>query len=130
MIEHIRLLRQAQFSRFAVVGVMNTVVGYLAFVFALWLSGGISWIGVLSANVAGVSNSYLWNSRWTFQVKRKKNYVVAIKFVSVYAFNMLINEALLQILHTEGLRLTIAQVPSLFITTFISYLAHKFWTFR
>lgn len=63
----------AQFSRFVVVGFMNTAIDFLVLNLLMWQTGIYSgrWIILLNtiAFGAAVTNSYFWNKYWTFKAK-------------------------------------------------------------
>ena len=65
-----------QFLKFALVGVLNTVVDFLVFQL---LNLTLGWIGYS----AGVLNSYFWNSRWTFRKEHQRSAREAAAFVVV-----------------------------------------------
>ena len=55
-----------QFLKFSVVGVTNTVVGFV--VFYLLTRRGVNYIiAQVISYTAGILNSYIWNSFWTFR---------------------------------------------------------------
>ena len=70
-----------QLSRFGMIGILNTILGYGLFVIFLnWCS--YFWALVFS-HIIAVTHSYLWNRFWTFKSYRNplKEF---IKFNSVY----------------------------------------------
>lgn len=60
-----------QFIRFAIVGVINTLVDFAVFQ-ALNLLLGWVYAAQVLGYAAGVINSYLWNSAWTFREQRRR----------------------------------------------------------
>jgi putative flippase GtrA len=60
-----------QFSKFAIVGVLNTVVDFLVLNALLWATGIREGLGLLALNTvaftAALLNSYGLNKRWTFR---------------------------------------------------------------
>jgi putative flippase GtrA len=108
----LRSLLRDQRIRFLMVGATNTVVGYLLYS-VLWLTLG-SFIGYLGA---------LYGS-----------YVLPIDFIrfqGVYIIALAINTVALpfavEILHWSPL---VAQFVIVAITTIVSYMGHKFFSFR
>ena len=60
-----------QFLKFALVGVLNTVVDFLVFqLFNLTL--GWMYLAQVIGYCAGILNSYFWNSRWTFRKEHRR----------------------------------------------------------
>lgn len=71
-----------QFLKFAVVGVLNTVVDFLVFQL-LNLTIGWIYVAQVIGYSAGVLNSYFWNSRWTFRKEHKRSAREAASFLVV-----------------------------------------------
>ena len=65
-----RTLRQM--AKFAVVGVLNTLVDFAVFQ-ALNLTLGWVYAAQVIGYTFGVINSYLWNSNWTFRAQRTRS---------------------------------------------------------
>lgn len=118
-----------QGSRFLVVGVLNTCVGVGTFYLLLWL-GFHYLIALTLSHIVGVTHSYIWNRRWTFRSSAPPARELP-KFLTVYGVTYVVNFILLVAL-VEGARIppAIAQLVALFVTTVISFLSHKFWSFR
>ncbi|MBY9077520.1 GtrA family protein [Paenibacillus sp. CGMCC 1.18879] len=118
-----------QSFRFIVVGVLNTIVGFLVFAGYLHFIGDNYFYALLTSHIIGVIHSYIWNNRWTFSVKRFSLQSV-IKFILIYTITFIINYLLLSLfVSIMGLNKLIAQLISLFITTLISFFGHKYWSF-
>lgn len=119
-----------QSIKFIIIGVLNTVVGFLAYASYIYLIHNNYLQALIFSHVIGVANSYLWNNRWTFQQK-KYNAKSAIKFMSVYVVTFFVNLFLLSILvDTIEMNKLIAQAIALFLTTLVSFFGHKYWSFR
>ena len=71
-----------QFLKFALVGVLNTVVDFLVFQL-LNLTLGWTYLAQVIGYSAGVLNSYFWNSRWTFRKEHQRSAREAAAFVVV-----------------------------------------------
>lgn len=119
-------LRQA--VRFVLVGILNTIVGYGAFFILLNYFDYLA--ALLVSYGVGILHSFLWNKYWTF---RSGGVRIAefLKFNSVYVLSLVVNAAALAAL-VEVLRLDpkLGQLLLLPVTTLISYLGHKYWSFR
>ncbi|RCX19014.1 putative flippase GtrA [Fontibacillus phaseoli] len=116
--------------KFIIVGVLNTLVGFVVYAGFIQFVNRNYFIALVFSHIVGVAHSYLWNNKWTFG---QKNYQAksAAKFVVVYIFTFLVNLFLLFILvDTMGTNKLIAQGIALFITTLISFFAHKHWSFQ
>lgn len=71
--EHNAQARQtvSQFIKFALVGVMNTIVDFAVFQALNLLLGWVYFAQVIGY-CCGLVNSYLWNSSWTFRQEKKR----------------------------------------------------------
>ena len=61
-----------QMAKFAIVGVLNTLVDFAVFQ-TLNLTLGWVYAAQVLGYTAGVINSYLWNSNWTFREQRTRS---------------------------------------------------------
>lgn len=121
-----------QSVKFIFVGIFNTVIGYLVYYFCLKVLN-FDYIKSLSISyLFGVIHSFFWNTYWTFQKVNRINILIRfLKFSSVYVISFLINLALLSLLvQFVGINSLVAQVISLIITTVITYIGHKHWSFK
>jgi putative flippase GtrA len=116
--------------KFLIVGALNTLVGFIVY-FICIKSYNIHYVtSLIISHIIGVIHSYFWNSRWTFRVK-----VVSIskisKFILVYSITFIINLLSLSIF-VDFLQIDkiTSQLFALTITTILSFLGHKYWSFR
>lgn len=120
----------SQTVRFLVVGILNTIVGYIIYFLCLRFFHLNYIISLLFAHILGVVHSYFWNSKWTFK-SGSYTYKNLAKFVGVYVSSFTINLLVLYIM-VDFLRINplFSQVVALFITTLISFVGHKYWSFK
>lgn len=78
--ESSRTLRQV--AKFAVVGVLNTIVDFAVFQ-TLNLTLGWVYAAQVIGYSFGVLNSYLWNSNWTFRAQRTRSFREIALFLAV-----------------------------------------------
>lgn len=118
-----------QFFRFVFVGVLNTIVGYGSYLILLYAQAHYL-IAMAGAHMIGVIHSYFWNKYWTFKSK-SKSYAEKVKFVSVYTVTFVLN-GLLLILFVEVWNISeeLSGLFALFVVTIVSYIGHKFWSFK
>lgn len=114
--------------RYALVGVLNTLVGYAVFFVALRLGFGHLLALALSYAV-GVVHSFLWNRYWTFRATGTFRRQVP-KFLAVTLGTFALNAAMLHGLVTVGLSPAVAQLLCLGVTTVVGYAGHRLWSFR
>lgn len=114
--------------RYAVVGVLNTGVGYAVFYAGLRLGLGHLFALALSYAV-GVVHSFLWNRYWTFRADGAFGRQVP-RFLAVTGATFALNALMLQALVHAGLPAAGAQLFCLAVTTAVGYLGHRLWSFR
>ncbi len=71
-----------QIVKFAIVGVLNTLVDFAVFQ-ALNLLLGWVYVAQVIGYSCGIINSYLWNSNWTFREQRTRSFREIVLFVLV-----------------------------------------------
>lgn len=132
----IRLLTRLlgdQRVRFVLVGGINTVVGYGLFALFLLLFGRL--IGYLGSLVAAYAIAaviaFTLHRRITFQIRDGRVLVEFARYAGVTAISLLLNAAILALLvELAHWNPYVAQALSLVTTTIVSYLGHKWFTFR
>lgn len=132
--QRIRRLLESEQVRFLLVGGVNTVVGYLLFVVAyLFLGSRIGYLGALLASyVVAVAIAFVLHRRVTFRAHGSGSILLDfVRFVGVYAVSLSLNAVLLPLL-VEAARVPplLAQALSVVVTTTVSYVGHKWFSFR
>ena len=114
--------------KFVCVGLLNTFIGYGAFFLLSFFLNYL--VALVVAHFIGVTNSYLWNKYWTFQVKKFRP-VELVKFNIVYLLvlgaNMLILYIVVELLAVDP---RLGQLAVLPLVTLLSYFGHKYWSFH
>ncbi|MCU1543720.1 MAG: GtrA-like protein [Microbacteriaceae bacterium] len=124
----LRVLLGREEIRFLLVGVINTVVGYGLFALFLLVFGYL--VSLYLSYAVAVSLAFLLHRRFTFRVKGNV-LVDFVRFVGVYVVSLAVNSVVLPLLvEIAGLHPLIAQGIALVITTLISYVGHKWFSFR
>lgn len=104
--------------RFLLVGGLNTLVGFLVFSLAIYLSSGNVGLS-LAANIGvGVFFNYLSYGIAVFKSLGKKQFA---KFVLAYAFLYVINYVALKIMLGQQMNIYVAQFINLFYLAPLSY---------
>lgn len=113
------LFEMPKIVRFLFVGGLNTLVGFLVFSLAIYLSNGN--IGLsLAANIGvGVFFNYLSYGLGVFRSFAKRQFA---KFVLAYAFLYLLNYAALQLMQGYHMNIYLAQFINVFYLAPLSYL--------
>jgi putative flippase GtrA len=113
--------------KFVCVGLLNTFVGYGAFFILSFFLNYL--VALVVAHFIGVTNSYLWNKYWTFQVKKFRP-AELIKFNIVYLFALGANILILYIaVELLAVNPRLGQLAVLPLVTLLSYFGHKYWSF-
>ncbi|UUZ83056.1 GtrA family protein [Paenibacillus sp. P26] len=120
-----------QIFLFILVGCANTLVGYSIYAICL-LFFEINYIlSLFISHIVGVLNSYILNRLLTFKEFNGNTFHSISKFISVYVITFLVNLSVLFFLvHIMNFDKVISQVVALFLTTCISFVGHKFWSFK
>lgn len=131
-----------QFIKFGIVGLSNTVIGYviyvvtLAFIRSLGLLPSVDmYAAQFVMFILSVAWSFYWNNRVVFTEKSNehRNLIVALlKTYVSYAFTSLfLAEVLLHLwVNVMGINEYIAPAISLLITVPLNFVIQKFWAFR
>lgn len=131
-----------QFVKFGIVGLTNTIIGYLTYavslkvirVMKIWSSVDI-YIAQLVMFLLSVAWSFYWNNKIVFRQENgeKRNIIVALfKTYVTYAFTSLFLAEILLLLWVNvlGINEYIAPIINLIITVPLNFVIQKFWTFR
>lgn len=113
--------------RFGLVGVSNTVVDFAVF-FLLTAAGAPAAVAQAVAYGAGMANSYIWNRRWTFQVKRKANIKEVLRFLAVNGLSF--GASLAVLLAAERLApLWLAKLAATIAGMAVNFIGSRYWVF-
>ena len=130
----------AQFVKFGLVGVSNTLLAYLLNVAVLRLlqPWALPWdyiVGNLVSFVLSVAWSFHWNSRFVFKPERRGNRAalrMLLKTYASYALTGIVLNNLLSWVWIERLGISkyIAPLINLVVSVPLNFLVNKFWAFR
>lgn len=104
--------------RFLLVGGLNTLVGFLVFSLAIYLSNGNVGLSLATNIGVGIFFNYLSYGIAVFKSLGKKQFA---KFVLAYAFLYFINYIALRIMLDQQMNVYVAQFINLFYLAPISY---------
>lgn len=139
IIDHLRLNYQTK-ARFVLVGLWNTIFGYLVFVgldylFNLFFSP--RYVAYMSAavlaNILAILNAYIFHKFVTFRSPLRGLAIIPefLRFFSMYLFSFFLSLVLLpvfvELFHLDPKIAGALLIP---ITTVISYLGHSRFSFR
>ena len=120
--------------RFLLVGGLNTGIAFVLFVVIELIIGRHTsyLVSLFAGYVIGVIISFLAHRRFTFRIVGSGNIVVDfLRFQSVSLVALAVNTLVLPVLvEFAGLTPIVAQAIIVVVTTVISYVGHKFFSFR
>ena len=118
----------AQFAKFGVVGISNTVIAYALYAL-LWDVFGVWYLAASAIGFSvGAINGFVLNSSWTFRGHGEGN-SAALRWFVVQGCGLALNEVLVATFAT-GLNKLIAQAFATAIVVVITFFANRRWTFR
>jgi len=87
-----------QFSKFVVIGFMNTAIDFAILNFLMWWTGIYSGASIILLNIISFSiavfNSYFWNKYWTFRDLDKIEAKEFSQFILVTLIGLAINSSI------------------------------------
>lgn len=131
-----------QFIKFGIVGVSNTVIGYIIYALSLWILryyGAFPSTDIFVAQfimfVLSVLWSFYWNNKMVFTNKEgeKRNLFSALmKTYAAYGFTgLFLSEVLLMLwVNKLGINEYIAPIINLLVTVPLNFLMQKYWAFK
>jgi putative flippase GtrA len=120
----------AQFVKFGIVGVSNTLISLA--VYAVLLKGFGMWYLAASAIgfAVGTVNGFLWNRKWTFR-GHVGDALTPVRWFVVQGFGLLANLGLVFLfVHDAGLDKLLGQACATAIVVVFTFIANRAWTFR
>ena len=139
-IAHDLWLNHQKKIRFILVGVWNTIFGYLVFVTCDYLFERLfspRYIAYMSAavlsNILAIINTYIFHKHITFQstVRGKGILIEFARFFSTYLFSMILGLILLPVsVEAIGIEPRISAALLIPVSTVISYIGHARFSFR
>ncbi|WP_010243168.1 GtrA family protein [Acetivibrio cellulolyticus] len=128
------LVKYKSFIRFAIVGVINTLVTIIVNTICnnvFNIHHNVSWV---IAYAAGVTNSYIMNKLWTFESKggsKEKATTELLQFIVVNLVSLAgTTLGLNYLIENVGMDTNLAQFPTIVISQFINYFGYKLWVFK
>jgi putative flippase GtrA len=119
-----------QFSRFIMVGVLNTLLGYSIIFVCMYLAKMTPETSNVSGYVVGLIVSYILNRNFTFKSKQDRRGEI-LRFLVVFIISYVSNFVVLIILiHGIGLHKGVSQVFAGVVYVLASYLMNKYFVFK
>jgi len=126
----LRLSEGIRMAKYALVGVLNTGVDFAVFCAFVYGAGMDSvWAQTISY-IAGVTNSYLLNRYWTFQVKGKMGMAELVRFIGINVISFVAATTVLLGLEQLGAESALAKLVSVFCSLIVNYAGYRIWVFQ
>jgi len=124
--KQINRLIKDEFLRFIIVGILNTIFGYL--IYALFIYFGFHYVWAsLFATIIGISFNFQTIGRLVF---RNHNHKLIFRFVLVYIIVFLSGIVFIWIFKSFGLDNYVSGLIALVPNAIISFLLNKFYVYR
>jgi putative flippase GtrA len=131
-----------QFFKFGIVGLSNTIIGYVIYAVSLkilrynkWFSNCDIYMAQLVMFLLSVAWSFFWNNRIVFKKKAgvKRNILAALlkTYISYALTSLLLSEILLMFwVRLLGINGYVAPAINLLITVPLNFIIQKYWAFK
>ena len=123
-----------QFIKFCVVGLSNTLIGYLVYTLCVYLGLHYFWANLLGF-IVSVANAFYWSNKYVFRKGSEESrnlYWSFVKTVLAYASTgIILNSVLLWLLIDRWyISEYIAPILILLVTVPTNYVMNKYWSFK
>jgi putative flippase GtrA len=120
----------AQFIKFGVVGVSNTLLFFAVYTL-LWKAFGVWYVAASAIGFAvGATNGFLWNRAWTFK-GHAGDALTPVRWFVVQATGDAANSGLIYLfVDGAGLGKLTGQALTIAIVMVLTFIANRSWTFR
>jgi putative flippase GtrA len=120
----------AQFVKFGLVGVSNTLIALLVYTL-LWNVFGVWYVAASAIGFAvGAVNGFLWNRAWTFK-GHVGDALTPVRWFVVQGCGLLGNSALIYLfVDGAGMGKLIGQALTIVIVMVVTFVVNRSWTFR
>jgi len=117
------------FLKFIIVGASNTIVNYFVFFILFDLFNIYYIISNISGYLVALTNSYIWNLRWTF--KKDHSFDILYKFFVVNVISLTLNLVILKTLVENAiLPVLVAQIFAILGALLVNFTGNRLWTFK
>ncbi|MDU3724375.1 MAG: GtrA family protein [Clostridium celatum] len=118
------------FIKFAIVGVLNTLLNWIIF-FVLSGMGVYYIVANVIAYTVATAHSYFWNSIWVFKYTEGSKAKASIKFIILNIVGLILNTSILFLLvDLFNINKFISLILTTGIVMIINYIFNKIWVFK
>ncbi|MCB1783439.1 MAG: GtrA family protein [Alphaproteobacteria bacterium] len=127
---HLLKSHYKQFRRFSFVGLINTAVDFVVFSVLFYAAGVPYVIAHMCSFVLALTNSFLWNSLWTFKnLKRDKIFAQVVRFVGVGCIGLALSTVTIYVA-ANYVPVLLAKLLAVGVTIVWNYFGSWFFVFR
>ncbi len=120
-----------QFIKFCIVGIISTLLSYIAFYMALNFLQINYLISSALGFIFGFSLNYPANKYWTYAKKKDPQEKHIIPYISLYLFSLGLSLIMLRIMvETLAIIPEIANIVSIGFTTVVNFIGTRFFIFK
>lgn len=122
-----------RFVRFGCVGLSNTVISYVIYLFGIALGMNYLLSSILGF-IVSIVNAFYWNNKYVFEAEQGSISALISRFVKTflsYAGTGLVLTNVLLVIQVQylGMSVVVAPLINLLITIPLNYILNKFWAF-
>lgn len=119
-----------QFIRFALIGVVNTLIHYGVFML-LYAIGLFHLLASVTGFLCAVTNSFIMNKRWTFKTQGTSRKQEFTKFFLVNLVSLGVNVvSMLVFIEVLNVAPPLAQLLTIGLTLVVNFTGTKYWVFK
>lgn len=117
-----------QFRRYAIVGIVSNVAGYVLYLLITWLGVGPK-MAMTSIYLVGVLQTFVFNRRWSFEFAGATTPAL-VRYATAYASGYVINFlALMLFVDKGGLPHRWVQGAMILVVAVMLFMAQRYWVF-
>ncbi|MDR0125615.1 MULTISPECIES: GtrA family protein [Bacillus] len=117
------------YAAFSIVGAGNTLIDLIFFIL-LTACFVPPFLAQCLSYSAGMMNSYFWNRKWTFQVKKKPDRWEWIKWITVNGAACLLTYFVLYVMQLANFSLFISKLVGTLLGLMITFTGSRVWVFQ
>ncbi|MEI7502797.1 MAG: GtrA family protein [Paludibacter sp.] len=119
-----------QLIKFSIVGISNTLLTAITIWILLKQLHFSDYLSNIIGYTIGVINSFVWNRKWTFEIKTKVSDTI-YKFIGIFGVCYLIQLGnLYLLLHFTSIEGYLSQLLSIGVYTILNFGLNKYFTFK
>ncbi|PIK26411.1 GtrA family protein [Bacillus pumilus] len=117
------------YAAFSIVGAGNTLIDFIFFFF-LTACFVPPFLAQCLSYSAGMMNSYFWNRKWTFQVKKKADKWEWIKWMTANGAACFLTYFVLYVMQLADFSLFISKLVGTLLGLMITFTGSRVWVFQ